>query len=213
LNAAQHSVQFAIYTFTENELGDAVVNAFERPGMAVQGDIEDVDAPGSEFNYLAGHSIDVRSHLDEPGLLHHKYAIIDEAQPADALVITGSHNWTTAAETVNDENTLIIHDATVANQFYQEWHARHFGAVAVAEHNSGPAWPMWPVPANNLLHLMPPGNTSADVTVQDATGREVYRETIHGRSTIATGNWPAGVYMVNCVQEGMRSRRSIVVTH
>jgi phosphatidylserine/phosphatidylglycerophosphate/cardiolipin synthase-like enzyme len=213
LDAAQHSVQFAIYTFTENELGDAVVNAFERPGMAVQGDIEEVDAPGSEFNYLTGQGIDVHSHLDEPGLLHHKYAIIDEAQPADALVITGSHNWTAAAETVNDENTLIIHDATVANQFYQEWHARHFGPAAVAEQPENLAPSAWPVPANAYLNIALRNPGQALLVLHDAAGREVYRTQTDGTATVSTGSLPSGLYTLTCLQAGTRSQRLVSVAH
>jgi hypothetical protein len=213
LDAAQHSVQFAIYTFTENELGDAVVNAFERPGMAVQGDIEEVDAPGSEFNYLTGQGIDVHSHLDEPGLLHHKYAIIDEAQPADALVITGSHNWTAAAETVNDENTLIIHDATVANQFYQEWHARHFGPAAVAEQPENLAPSAWPVPANAYLNIALRNPGQALLVLHDAAGREVYRREADGLLTIPTAQLPAGLYSLVCTRKDFRTQRMIAVVH
>ena len=39
-------------------------------------------------------------------------------------MIAGSHNWTTAAEEDNDENTLIIHDATIANLYLQEFSLR-----------------------------------------------------------------------------------------
>jgi phosphatidylserine/phosphatidylglycerophosphate/cardiolipin synthase-like enzyme len=54
--------------------------------------------------------------------LHHKYAIIDQSQPlSDPQVVTGSHNWSNTAETTNDENTLVIHDARLANLFYQEF--------------------------------------------------------------------------------------------
>ena len=51
---------------------------------------------------------------------------------SDPLVITGSHNWSTAAETNNDENTIIIHDANIANQFYQEFYMR-MSELATAE--------------------------------------------------------------------------------
>ncbi len=57
---------------------------------------------------------------------HHKYAIIDasysEKQP---VVITGSHNWSNSAENDNDENTLIIFDPMIANQYLQEFKKRY----------------------------------------------------------------------------------------
>ncbi len=57
--------------------------------------------------------------LDCSDKLHHKCAVID-----GELVITGSHNWSAAANHENDENTLFIHDASIANQYEQEFQAR-----------------------------------------------------------------------------------------
>ncbi len=37
------------------------------------------------------------------------------------MVITGSHNWSSSAENVNDENTVIVHDPRVANLYHQEF--------------------------------------------------------------------------------------------
>ena len=46
--------------------------------------------------------------------------IVDQDAPSsDPLVFTGSHNWSAAADNDNDENTLVIHDATIANIYYQ----------------------------------------------------------------------------------------------
>ena len=62
----------------------------------------------------------------EPNLMHDKYGIIDAGHPeSDAMVITGSHNWTNAANTVNDENTLFFHDARIANLYLQDFSARY----------------------------------------------------------------------------------------
>ncbi|MBK7573073.1 MAG: hypothetical protein IPI10_16185 [Bacteroidetes bacterium] len=47
--------------------------------------------------------------------------IVDACDPnSDPAVEVGSHNWTTAAETKN-ENVLIIHDDTIANIFLQAY--------------------------------------------------------------------------------------------
>lgn len=48
--------------------------------------------------------------------LHHKFALLDDRQ-----VIIGSHNWSKAANHKNDENLLIIDNATVAAHFKQEF--------------------------------------------------------------------------------------------
>jgi competence ComEA-like helix-hairpin-helix protein len=52
--------------------------------------------------------------------LHHKFAIIDPGTP-QATVITGSHNWSMAANHVNDENLLIIRNGRVVDHFVREF--------------------------------------------------------------------------------------------
>lgn len=67
----------------------------------------------------------------EGGILHHKLLIADpNTTSSDPLVLTGSHNWSTSAETVNDENIVVIHDATIANIYYQEF-VKRFGLGVV----------------------------------------------------------------------------------
>lgn len=51
--------------------------------------------------------------------LHAKTMIIDEE-----IVIVGSANWSENADKKNDENTLIIYDRMIANQFMQEFRRR-----------------------------------------------------------------------------------------
>jgi phosphatidylserine/phosphatidylglycerophosphate/cardiolipin synthase-like enzyme len=126
INGAVNSVDFAVMVFTENVLGDAVASAHKR-GIDVRGIIDYVEFTGSEFNYLLSAGVDVLDYMNPDGsgwpegpTLHHKFAIID-AESESARVITGSHNWTAAAEARNDENTLIIHDAAVAALFKLEF--------------------------------------------------------------------------------------------
>jgi phosphatidylserine/phosphatidylglycerophosphate/cardiolipin synthase-like enzyme len=62
-------------------------------------------------------------------IFHYKTGVVDaENQLSDPILITGSHNWTYSADTRNDENTLIIHDAALAdlynralNYWWTEW--------------------------------------------------------------------------------------------
>lgn len=52
--------------------------------------------------------------------LHHKFGIIDPGT-ANATVITGSHNWSVAANHTNDENLLIIRNGLVVDHFVREF--------------------------------------------------------------------------------------------
>jgi len=123
IGSADNDLEFALFTFTQNDLGTAVRDANDA-GVVVRGIIENTDDQGTEFDYLVSMGVNVIDHPPSASL-HHKYAIIDGADPtSDPIVVTGSHNWSNSAETRNDENTLIIHDATIANLFIQEFEAR-----------------------------------------------------------------------------------------
>ncbi len=54
-----------------------------------------------------------------PGIAHNKVIIIDEQK-----VITGSFNFTNAADTKNAENVLLIEDKKIAAKYLGNWYAR-----------------------------------------------------------------------------------------
>ena len=63
--------------------------------------------------------------LREGDRLHHKFGVVD-----GKIVITGSHNWTEAANYGNDEALLVIESETVAAHFEQEFE-RLYGDVVL----------------------------------------------------------------------------------
>lgn len=88
----------------------------------------------------------------EAGLLHNKYLITDpQNSSSNPTVLTGSHNWSSSADQINDENTLVIHDAGVANQFYQEFSERYLHGIPINE--------------QNILNLGPDQEVCAGLTV------------------------------------------------
>lgn len=128
LQTAESSIEFAMLTFTRNDLRDVLI-ARHNAGVNIRGMIENINDTGGEYQVLVDAGISVKDHVEQY-LLHHKYGIIDAAMPSsDPMVVVGSHNWTSAAEDNNDENTLIIHDATIANIYTQEFNARWMGMV------------------------------------------------------------------------------------
>ena len=79
---------------------------------------------GAQFSFLGTFSEAYIHNIG--GLYHHKYLIVDHNQKdSDPIVLTGSHNWSTSAETKNNENTLIFHSYRIANLFVQEFAARY----------------------------------------------------------------------------------------
>jgi len=125
LQSANTDLQFATLTYINNDLGDVVINRHQA-GVDAKGIIENIFYFGSEYSGLKSAGVDVHSHFGTSHVFHHKYGIVDANNiTSDPLVITGSHNWTNSAEDDFDENTLIIHDATIANMFYEEFMTRY----------------------------------------------------------------------------------------
>lgn len=61
-----------------------------------------------------------------PGLIHHKYSVINaDTTAGEKITTTGSFNWETPAQVNNDENMLVIYDPTINNLYFQEFMARY----------------------------------------------------------------------------------------
>ena len=170
-------LEFALLTFTKDDLADSIINLSQQWWANPRGVIEQVNTTGSEFDNLVSGGVQVYAH-ELSGDCHHKYCIIDHSEPGtDPTVITGSHNWSGSAENDNDENTVIVHDARVANLFHQEfsaiWNAVTGGSVIDdVGVNEKPDWMVMPNPARDQVWVQ--GLEASDVvTLLDASGRRV----------------------------------------
>lgn len=124
IKTADVEINFALLVFTNNQLANTIVERHDA-GVDVNGIIEQINTQGTEYDFLLEEGVNVLSHQGFGNQFHHKYCIIDQGDSnSDPQVVSGSHNWSGAAETNNDENTMIIHDANIANQFYQEFYQR-----------------------------------------------------------------------------------------
>jgi phosphatidylserine/phosphatidylglycerophosphate/cardiolipin synthase-like enzyme len=125
LSTADNDIFFGVMSFTRNDIAQSLITKYSS-GVRVHGIIN--DPSGSVLGTLQSSGIDAMQaeHSVVTGLFHHKYAVVDPFNDAsDPLVITGSHNWSTNAETDNDENTLIIHSGALARQYVQEFSERY----------------------------------------------------------------------------------------
>jgi phosphatidylserine/phosphatidylglycerophosphate/cardiolipin synthase-like enzyme len=113
VNAAEESIYFAIYSFTDDGLRDAII-ARKQAGVTVQGIFDQFLAgnQSSDDEALCAAGIPVKIE-DFGGVLHDKFMVIDPGG-TDPVVVTGSMNWSASGTNANDENTLIIHDAETA---------------------------------------------------------------------------------------------------
>jgi phosphatidylserine/phosphatidylglycerophosphate/cardiolipin synthase-like enzyme len=129
LNKATKSIDVALLSFTRNDIANVMI-AKKKAGDAVHALADVNNTSWSVFDTLAVSGVDVRvKGSDVTGFLHHKYAIVDaETNAPDQYVITGSHNWSSSAETANNENTLILKSTRLANLYLQEFSARYTAA-------------------------------------------------------------------------------------
>ena len=125
IESVDYTFEFGLLSFTRDDLAQTIIDKDAQFGVNIRGIIEDVNTTGSEFANLQTNGVNMRSHMGVSNSFHHKYAIADgNIAGSDPIVLTGSHNWSNNAENESDENTLIIHNATIANIYLQEFEKR-----------------------------------------------------------------------------------------
>ena len=201
IQSTNYDFSFATLAFTRNDLGAAVIEAGSSLFVNPRGAMEDAGSTGSEFDALVDAGIEVYSHVGISGQLHHKYCIVDHSEPlSDPTVVTGSHNWSTTAETTNDENTLVIHDERIANLYFQEFtgllNAMGVGVNELA--TSKILCRIFPNPADSRISIQITDLQSIgqNLILRDASGRIVLSEQINSMTQdVVIGQLSAGIYL------------------
>jgi len=136
LNQARQSVYVQAYSFTSAPIARALLRAQQR-GVAVAAilDKSQQTEKYSAADFLAHAGI--QTMIDSAhAIAHNKVMVIDEQ-----TVITGSFNFTRAAEEKNAENLLVIRDARLAARYLANWreHAAHSTVYAGRQGGERPA--------------------------------------------------------------------------
>jgi phosphatidylserine/phosphatidylglycerophosphate/cardiolipin synthase-like enzyme len=144
LNDANRAIDLALFVFSDQALSD-ILEARHRQGVQVRAlidpefvyrdysealDMMGVALANKRCRYEAGNhpwqqpiATVGTPDLPQGDLLHHKMAVIDQHQ-----IITGSQNWSAAANNGNDENLLVIDNPVVAAHFQREFDRLYKGA-------------------------------------------------------------------------------------
>jgi phosphatidylserine/phosphatidylglycerophosphate/cardiolipin synthase-like enzyme len=122
LSAAKSTVLVQAYSFTSARIAKALLDAHKR-GVKVQVILDKSQRTEkySEADFLVNAGIPM--FIDaQHAIAHNKIMVID-----GATVITGSFNFTRAAEENNAENLLVIRDKAIAEKYANNWkaHAGH----------------------------------------------------------------------------------------
>jgi phosphatidylserine/phosphatidylglycerophosphate/cardiolipin synthase-like enzyme len=140
INTADNDLSIATMLITRTDMADAIA-ARKSTGVSANVITNNASGNSTTVNDILSASLGVHYTFDgeSAGILHNKYMIVDQDAPAsDPIVLTGSHNWSASADNDNDENTLVVHDATIANIYYQQFAQRFVDNLGVLLEITGP---------------------------------------------------------------------------
>lgn len=116
INNAKHSLVVAMYGFDDVDFQNAIIEKMKDENVYVQLTLDSSQAHGvaerkilEEANYPAT-TIAVGQSEDH-AIMHLKCLVID-----NAILVTGSTNWSTSGETKQDNACVVISDAYVAGE-------------------------------------------------------------------------------------------------
>ncbi|TGE24081.1 T9SS type A sorting domain-containing protein [Hymenobacter aquaticus] len=233
IRTADNDLHFATMLITQAEIGQTIRDQVQLRNIAncSEGLLNDTANTGTgaifrTIRTALGNRILVKN---TSGIMHHKTMIIDAgASQSDPQVFVGSHNWSASANTTNDENTLVVHDAKVVNRYYQEFASR------IAEQNRGitvctlvlankaatvqqSTVQVYPNPTSGKFRLRVEASKArtATVTLRDVTGRVVLTQTENigaGEEVkVDASGLGAGLYMVQIVTPESTQTSRVVV--
>ncbi|HPO87585.1 MAG TPA: phospholipase D-like domain-containing protein [Candidatus Hydrogenedentes bacterium] len=118
------------FSFTSYDLANELGRLSQR-GVDVQVLLEKRNAATNESKDRYLISKGAKVYYDgNPDSMHHKVMVLDSVK-----VVTGSYNFSRAAEKENDENVLIIESSQVAQKYVEEFHRLIRSAKIVRENN------------------------------------------------------------------------------
>lgn len=144
LQSAHKSIDLALFVFTDQSIANTLekeslegvkIRALIDPNFAYQYYSEGLDLLGVALPFKCKYqpnnnpwqnpieTVGIPT-LEKGDKLHHKFGIID-----DYTIITGSHNWSNAANHTNDETLLIIQNPLIAQHFRREFEQLYEDAI------------------------------------------------------------------------------------
>jgi len=131
IEGAKFTIDIAMFSFTDDQLGDAIVAAAKDPDVTVRVLLDGWHAPEDKGEY--DRSLKENGALEvlvehHKGAMHHKFMVIDAK-----IVVTGSYNWSDSADTENYENIVVIQcpeiAAAFASEFNHVWSTLEAGGI------------------------------------------------------------------------------------
>lgn len=173
LDAAHETVLVQAYSFTSVPIAKALVDANKR-GVTIQVILDKSQRTEKYSSATFLNNSGIPTFIDAAhAIAHNKVMVID-----GATVITGSFNFTKAAEESNAENLLVIRDGQLAAKYAENWeaHLRHSDRYEGRE----------VAPAANRSETQPAGSATGYVASKKSS--VFHRPTCSSAAKIAEGN-------------------------
>ena len=193
---------------TRDDIRDALINKYNAGLSTINAVFDSQNPTGNDFAALQsaiGTTKVVK--YSGSGILHHKFMLVDNYNAgSDPQVLTGSHNWSTSAETRNDENTLIIHDKIVTDQYFQAFAYLYnfaggvLNATEFAQANH--QFIAYPNPTADIAYIKSDSRTanqSGSYTIFNVAGNKILEKhfTQLKDTPIDLTTYPKGLYFIN----------------
>ncbi len=222
VNSANTDIEIATMLITRDDIRDAIITKHNSGIAPIYGVFDTQNPSGNDIPALKTSvgSTNIVQYAGT-GVMHHKFLVVDNFNASsDPTVLTGSHNWSTSAETKNDENTLIIHSKEVADQYYQAFHYLYSlagGILATAENKLETSDVLlYPNPTDgNVSVKLGSASTysKASIMVYSVLGSKVLeKEFTYPQSiTFNLSNLVAGLYFVTLSVDGKSYQSKIIL--
>lgn len=222
IGTADNDLHIATMLNTRSDLANAIKTQLQlHPNMVPYSEmlLDDTTGASGPFNTVKSVMNNRVQKWALGTIMHHKYMIVDVGAPAsDPLVWVSSHNWSNTANNDNDENTLVIHNWNIANQYYQEFAQRindnnkgfqayNFQLAGLADDFKVTLVKVYPNPNQGRFSVSVTDKTvgTVNVTLTDLTGKTVYENTVKVNGNqdvkIETSNLPKGIYQLKMNSE------------
>lgn len=206
INNAEHEISFAIMVFTSDPIRVALINAHNR-GVKIKGVIDYVEYSGSEYEPLLSAGIDVVDYANidatewpDGTTIHHKFVVCDFNHPdSDPTLVNGTHNWSASAESRNDENTLVLHNASLCTLFANE--VNNIYEVTTTAGNSVNRFvfglKLYPNPIQDILRVQSKTEISS-ASILNLEGQIIQSDSFEQTTskTINCSNLTPGIYLL-----------------
>ena len=225
LGTANSDIHTCNMLITRTDLAQKIASQTTANSLATQVLLDDTTGFSTQFNYIKNGVGAANAAVDcHTWILHHKYVIIDQSNTAsDPLVETGSHNWSTAGDTKNDENTVIVHDASIANQYFQEftqrWTERTCSTAGIFENtNNAISLNIFPNPTNGdfMVSYTLTNTDKVSISIYDFMGKKIGTKLVNGTLglntvSISSNEYAKGIYLVEIATGDKKETKKLII--